>query len=172
MKPKGGRKNFERRKKISKKPVIAYFPGAWDFLHAGHVLALEEAKEHCDYLIVGLAEYPEIGNPSKNTPIMSLEERYRMLRANKFVDAIVVYKTEYESRAIDKWFPYDVRFMGEDHKHKDYKINAPIYYTSRKHNYSSSDIRKRTYEAEKKKNTRDGGDGIYRKQLPSVPAKF
>ena len=70
---------------------VGYFPGAWDYLHAGHVMALEEAKSKCEYLIVGLGGNPQIGNPSKNKPVMSIEERYRMLRANRFVDAIVVY---------------------------------------------------------------------------------
>mgnify|MGYP001578099077 CR=1 FL=1 len=129
---------------MNKKPTIGYFPGVWDFLHAGHCLALEEAKQHCDYLVVGLGENPQIGNPTKNIPIMSLEERYRMLRANKFVDAIVVYGTEYESKAIDTWFPYDVRFLGEDHKKEDLlHIKKPMYFTKRDHNYSSSNIRKR-----------------------------
>ena len=124
---------------------VGYFPGAWDYLHAGHVMALEEAKSKCEYLIVGLGGNPQIGNPSKNKPIMSIEERYRMLRANRFVDAIVVYESEYESIELDKWLPYDIRFMGEDHKRKNhkYRINTPIYYVSRKHKYSSSEIRKR-----------------------------
>mgnify|MGYP001572383742 CR=1 FL=1 len=124
-------------------PKIGYFPGAWDFLHAGHVMALEEAKGSCDYLIVGLGGSPQIGNEAKNTPVMSIEERYRMLRANKFVDAIVIYESEHESIALDKWFPYDVRFMGADHKGKDHsaRIHKPIIYISRNHNYSSTRIR-------------------------------
>ena len=124
---------------------IGYFPGAWDFVHAGHVIAFEEAKSHCDYLIVGLGVSPQIGNPTKNIPVMSLAERYKMLRANKFVDAIVVYDSEYESIELDKWLPYDVRFMGEDHGGKDHshRITKPIVYISRNHSYSSTDLRKR-----------------------------
>ena len=130
---------------MGKSKKVGYFPGAWDFLHAGHVLALEEAKQHCDYLIVGLGGSPQIGNPSKSTPIMSLDERYIMLRGNKWVDAIVVYETEYESIALDKWLPCDVRFMGADHEGKDHseRISKPIVYISRNHNYSSTELRKR-----------------------------
>lgn len=130
--------------------VVGYFPGAWDLVHCGHVLALEEAKGHCDYLIVGLGAQPEIGNPSKNRPVMSLEERYRILRANKFVDAIIVYETEYESVALDSWLPYDVRFIGADHKGKEHPHiqHGKIIYLSRDHNYSSSELRKRVYEVE------------------------
>lgn len=124
---------------------VGYFPGAWDFLHAGHVLALEEAKLYCERLIVGLGINPQIGNPKKNVPIMSGEERYIMLRGNKFVDAIVIYENEYGSIELDKWLPYDVRFMGVDHEGEDHshRIKKPIIYISRNHDYSSSEIRKR-----------------------------
>lgn len=130
---------------MGKRYKVGYFPGAWDFLHAGHVMALEEAKQYCEYLIVGLGGNPQIGNPGKNIPVMSLYERYRMLRANKFVDAIVVYESEYESIEVDKWLPYDVRFMGADHKGKDHskRISKSIIYISRDHGFSSSEIRKR-----------------------------
>ena len=76
---------------------------------------------------------------------MSLDERYIMLRGNKWVDAIVVYETEYESIALDKWLPYDVRFMGADHEGKDHseRISKPIVFISRNHNYSSTNLRKK-----------------------------
>ena len=130
-------------------PKIGYFPGAWDLLHVGHIRALEEAKQHCDYLIVGLGECPHVGNLHKHIPILSLQERYELLRANKFIDAIVVYKSEYDSIALDTWFPYDVRFMGSDHKHNrknhEKRIKKKIIYLSRNHNYSSSELRKRIH---------------------------
>ena len=121
---------------MGKHKKVGYFPGVWDFLHAGHVMALEEAKNQCDYLIVGLGDNP------KGTAVMSIWERYKMLRANKFVDAIVIYDTEEESKRLDTWLPHDLRFMGEDHKGKTHPhITKPIIYVSRKHNYSSSAIR-------------------------------
>ena len=32
----------------------------FDFLHAGHIVMLEEAKRHCDYLIAALQVDPTI----------------------------------------------------------------------------------------------------------------
>lgn len=128
----------------SVKKIIGYFPGTWDLFHTGHVLALEEARQYCDFLIIGLVENPQVGNSKKNVPVMTLEERYRILRGNKFADAILVYGTEYESKFIDNWLPYDIRFMGEDHKGKKHPhIKSKIIYISRKHNYSSTELRNR-----------------------------
>lgn len=134
---------------LPSKQLVGYFPGAFDLVHAGHVLAIEEAKSKCDYLIIGLGECPEKGNPHKNSPVMSLEERYTMLRANKFVDAIIVYRSENDSKALDAWLPYDIRFMGDDHSGTTHPhIDKPIIYLSREHNYSSSNLRKRVHQAE------------------------
>ena len=73
-----------------------------------------------------------------------------MLKANKFVDAIIIYADEYESKTLDAWLPYDVRFMGEDHKNDDWSyIKKPIIFLSRKHKWSSGNIRNRVLEAKK-----------------------
>ena len=50
---------------------IGFYPMVADILHAGHVIALEEAKKHCDYLIVGLNCVP-----SYKTPVQSIYERF------------------------------------------------------------------------------------------------
>ena len=131
-----------------KKIGISY--GAWDFCHAGHCLHFEECKKHCDYLIVGLQIDPSKDRADKNKPIMSIEERYIMLRGNRNVDAILLYESEKEVRKLDRWLG-DVRFMGRDHwikclKRKHHPIKAKVIYTSRNHGYSSSELRKITYE--------------------------
>ena len=64
--------------------------GAFDLCHAGHILVFKEAKEVCDYLIVGLQDDPTIDSEYrirekdgqiKNKPVMSLEERKIILEA-------------------------------------------------------------------------------------------
>ena len=66
----------------------------FDLFHAGHIMMLKEAKEQCDYLIVGLQTDPTIDRPKKNKPIQSIFERFVQLEACKYVDEIVVYATE------------------------------------------------------------------------------
>ena len=50
---------------------------------------LREAKEQCDYLIVGLQTDPTIDRPEKNKPIQTLVERYTQLKAVGYVDEII-----------------------------------------------------------------------------------
>ena len=53
---------------------------------------LREAKEQCDYLIVGLQTDPIIDRPEKTNPIQTLVERYTQLKAVGYVDEIIPTK--------------------------------------------------------------------------------
>jgi glycerol-3-phosphate cytidylyltransferase len=48
---------------------------AFDLLHAGHIIMLQEAKTVCDYLICAIQLDPSIDRPEKNKPIQSIVER-------------------------------------------------------------------------------------------------
>ena len=73
---------------------IGFTCGAFDLLHAGHVVMLKEAKQNCDYLIVGLQTDPTLDRQEKNKPIQSMYERYIQLQAIKYIDEIIPYDTE------------------------------------------------------------------------------
>ena len=123
----------------------------FDLLHAGHVVMLEEAKRHCDYLIAALQVDPTQDRDTKNKPIQSVVERQIQLAAVRFVDEIVVYNTEKELDDIFLPLPIDVRIIGEEYKDKDftakkicYKRKIEIIYNKRDHSFSSTDLKKRT----------------------------
>ena len=61
--------------------MIGFTCGAFDLLHAGHIVMLQEAKSNCDYLIVGLQTDPTIDRNEKNKPIQSVYERFVQLNA-------------------------------------------------------------------------------------------
>mgnify|MGYP001220625635 CR=1 FL=1 len=120
--------------------------GAFDLLHAGHVLMLEEAKSHCDYLIVGLHTDPSIDRENKNKPIQSLNERLIQLRAIKYVDLVVIYDTESDLINVLKALNPDVRIIGSDYVGKSFTgqdLNIEIAYNTRNHSFSSSELRAR-----------------------------
>jgi len=73
---------------------IGFTCSTFDLLHAGHITMLEEAKHHCDYLIVGLQNDPTLDRPEKNAPVQTIVERQLQLAAVKYVDEIVIYNTE------------------------------------------------------------------------------
>ena len=76
--------------------TIGFTCSSFDLLHAGHIIMLQDAKQQCDKLIVGLQTDPTIDRPlTKNTPIQTLEERKIQLEAVRYIDDIHVYDTEY-----------------------------------------------------------------------------
>jgi glycerol-3-phosphate cytidylyltransferase len=114
--------------------------GAFDLLHAGHVVMLKEAKQNCDHLIVGLQTDPSIDRKEKNKPIQSIYER-----AIKYVDEILPYDTEQSLVDLLESTSIDLRFVGEEYKGRTFtgKGLHPIFYTSRKHTFSSTSLRNR-----------------------------
>ena len=127
---------------------IGFFPVVADVLHAGHILALEEAKRNCDYLIVGLN-----CTPSHKVPIQSIYERFIQLDAVKYADKIIPYAGREDLERLASSLDYDIRFLGADYFGKDwdgkdieYRLNKEIYFLSRFHNMSSTDLKKRIIE--------------------------
>lgn len=127
------------------KQTIGFYPMAADILHAGHIVALEEAKSHCDYLIVGLNCIPDGKNP-----IQSIYERFMQLRAVRWIDEIIPYQGRKDLELLASSLNYDIRFVGEDYYNKDWdgkdieqKLNKKFYYLSRKHNLSSTELKNR-----------------------------
>jgi len=130
---------------------------SFDLFHAGHVKMLEEAKSHCDYLIVALQTNPTIDRPNKNKPIQSVVERYIQLAACKWVDQIVPYETEKDLEDIFLAFDIHVRIIGDEYQSKQFTAKEicnnrgiEIIYNKRDHSFSSTELRKRIYNEELK----------------------
>jgi len=137
------------------KPIRGITFSAFDLLHAGHICMLEEAKQYCDYLIVGLQTDPAIDRPEKNSPAQSVVERYIQLMGCKHVDQIIPYTTEQDLIDILQAFPVDVRILGEEYREKDFtgreyceKKGIKLIYNKRNHRFSSSGLRKEVYKSE------------------------
>lgn len=108
---------------------------------------LEEAREQCDYLIVGLQVDPSLERPEKNRPVQSVSERYEQLRACKVVDEIIPYVFEEEISEILLSRRVDVRILGVEYKNKSFSghevATVENYFNERNHSYSTSDLRNR-----------------------------
>ena len=126
---------------------IGFTCGTFDLCHAGHMLMFEEVKNQCDHLIVGLQNDPSIDRPEKNKPVQSIVERQIQLHAIRYIDDVIVYNTEADLLDLLKTLPISVRFVGEDHKDKDFTGRHldlhPVVFNSRMHSFSTSDLRSR-----------------------------
>lgn len=139
-----------------------FVASCFDLFHAGHIMMLKEAKNQCDYLIVGLQTDPTVDRPEKNKPIQSIFERHIQLEACKYVDEIVVYATEKDLMDVLQSFPIDVRIIGEEYMHKSFtgkELPIEIYYNKRRHSFSTSELRQRVVEREKVKNESSNNNG-------------
>lgn len=130
---------------------VGFTCSCFDLFHAGHVMMLKEAKTQCDYLIVGLQTDPTIDRPHKNKPVQSILERYIQLEACKYVDQIVPYATEKDLQDLLSSYPIDVRIIGEEYKNQrftGYDLPMAVYFNSRQHSFSSTELRERIANAE------------------------
>lgn len=130
---------------------IGFTCSTFDLFHAGHIMMLKDAKEQCDYLIVGLQTDPTLDRAEKNKPVQSVFERFVQLDACKYVDEVVVYATEKELLDILQSYDIDVRIIGEEYESKNFtgkELPIEVYYNKRRHSFSTTELRKRVKEAE------------------------
>ena len=124
---------------------IGFTCSTFDLLHAGHIAMLAESKSKCDYLIVGLLCDPTHDRSEKEKPLQTMFERRVQLDAVSYVDMIIPFQTEQDIIDMVLTLNPDIRIVGEEYKDVDHtgKGLCPIFYNSRKHSYSSTELRER-----------------------------
>ena len=138
---------------------IGFNCSSCDLFHAGHVTMMKMEKQLCDYLIVALQVAHTIDRPGvKNKPTQSVYERYVQLQGCKYVDEILVYETEADLLNLIQTQTVHIRFLSEEYKDRDFTgkqycidNGIELYFHMRRHQYSSTELRNRVYELEKKK---------------------
>lgn len=140
------------------RPHIGITFGAFDLFHAGHSIMLEQCKQQCEQLIVGLQTDPTIDRSFKNKPVQSVFERFAQLQACRWVDSIIPYETEKDLMNILSIADVRKRFLGEEYKGQFIygqeiceQRKIELVFIERKHGYSSSELRKRVSENESHK---------------------
>ncbi len=141
---------------------IGFTCSTFDLLHAGHVSMLQEAKTQCDYLICGLQNDPTLDRPTKNRPVQSIVERQMQLKGSRYVDEVWVYNTEKDLEDLLLTLPINVRILGVEYEGKEFtgreichKRGIDLYFNGRDHSFSSSNLRRRVYEAEAQKDNNE-----------------
>jgi len=125
---------------------IGLTASTFDLFHAGHNVMLMEAKQLCDYLIVGLLVDPTKDRPdTKNKPVQSVFERYIQISSCKYIDEIIPFETENDLVDMILTINPDIRIVGEEYKGTDHTGVGlcPIHYNKRRHSFSTSELRTR-----------------------------
>ena len=94
-----------------KKYKTGYTAGVYDMFHVGHLKILRQAKEMCDFLVVGITT-DELSLKKKNKlPVIPYEERVEIVEAIKYVDKVIPQEDSNKVLAHDI-IDFDVIFVG------------------------------------------------------------
>lgn len=100
---------------------VGYTTGVFDMFHIGHLNILKHAKDHCDYLIVGVST-DELVNEYKNKlPVIPFKDRAEIVSSIKYVDQVIA-QTDRDKIGQFERLKYDIMFVGDDWK------NDPLFH--------------------------------------------
>jgi len=97
---------------------VGYTTGVFDMFHVGHLHILKKARNHCDYLIVGVSSDDLVESYKGKTPIIPLSDRMEIVASLSCVDEVIVQRHRDKRRQFDD-IGYDVLFVGDDWKGSD-----------------------------------------------------
>ena len=100
---------------MSCKYHVGYTTGVFDMFHIGHLNILRQAKEQCEFLIVGVSVDDLVREYKNKSPIIPFHERIAIVEAIKYVDKVV---PQYTLDKMEAWkeLRFDALFHGSDWK--------------------------------------------------------
>lgn len=96
-----------------KKYKIGYTQGVYDMFHIGHLNLINQAKELCDYLIVGVNSDELVESYKSKVPVICQEDRRKIVENIKAVDKAVIADTLDKTEML-KMLGFDAVFIGDD----------------------------------------------------------
>lgn len=98
-----------------KKYRVGYTTGVFDMFHIGHLNVLRNAKEQCDYLIVGVSTDDLVESYKHKTPIIPFEERIVIVEGVRYVDKVAP-QTSMDKFSAWEQLHFNAIFHGDDWK--------------------------------------------------------
>lgn len=111
----------DREQAGKKKYHIGYISGVFDLYHVGHLNMFKNAKELCDYLIVGVVSDAGVKKFKKTETFVPFEERIEMVRSCRYVDEAQEIPLMFNNTE-QAWnlYHFDVQFSGSDYVDNPY----------------------------------------------------
>ena len=100
---------------ILKKYKTGFTVGTFDMFHVGHLNLFRQAKEYCEFLIVGIHSDEWVMHCKNRQTIIPYEDRADIVGAIRYVDKVVKNETRSKLEAWEKYH-FDVAFIGDDWK--------------------------------------------------------
>lgn len=128
---------------------IGYTQGTFDMFHIGHLNLLKNAKDRCDYLIVGVNSDELVNEYKKKVPIIPESERVTIVANIKCVDEAITTHT-LDKTEIWNMVHFDEIYIGDDWKgnprweqtRKDlHELGAEVVFLPHTDGISSTDLR-------------------------------
>ena len=93
--------------------IIVYTTGTWDMFHVGHLNIIKAAKALGDILIVGISTDELVYNYKGHHPLLNYEDRYAVVAACRYVDAVVPQRELEKDEQLQK-LDIDILVVGDD----------------------------------------------------------
>lgn len=94
---------------------IGFTDGVYDMFHVGHLNMIRQAKERCDYLIVGVHADEIVESYKHRKTIINEDDRRTIVEAIRYVDKAVINRTR-DKMELWKLYHFDTIFIGDDWK--------------------------------------------------------
>lgn len=94
---------------------VGYTQGVFDMFHIGHLNLLKQAKELCDFLVVGVNSDELVWSYKKKATVIPSKDRAEIVRSVKYVDQCdIVYSLD----KFEQWkkYKFEAVFIGDDWK--------------------------------------------------------
>ena len=137
-----------------KKYKIRYTDGVYDLFHVGHLNMINTAKEHCEYLIVGVHGDEVVKEYKHHVPIINENDRRKIVASIKGVDEAVINQFR-DKLKLWELYHFDVVFIGDDWKGTERwnqfenvlgKLGVDVVYVPYTKGISTTEIRRKIME--------------------------
>lgn len=137
-----------------KRYKIGYTDGVYDLFHVGHLNMIQEAKKHCEYLIVGVHGDDVVEEYKHHRPIINENDRKRIVESIKGVDRAEINRFRDKLKLWDLYH-FNAIFIGDDWKGTDRwnhfeevlaQINVDVVYVPYTQGISTTEIKRKIAE--------------------------